>query len=132
MYLFLDFQITKEDFAKFKYILGMDNYNIRCLQEIAPLQHSAKVSLLGQYEIDGEKQQIDDPYMADIEVFEEVYAKCLRCCQRFLDSQEQKPIPCTELQPYMYVEWVTMYEEAVAKLTTQVYTVICRHHLHEL
>lgn len=27
----------------------------------------------------------------------------------------------------MYVEWVTMYEEAVAKLTTQVYTVICRH-----
>lgn len=39
---------------------------------------------------------------------------------------------CTELQPYMYVEWVTMYEEAVAKLTTQVYTVICRHHLHEL
>lgn len=81
-------QITKEDFAKFKYILGMDNYNIRCLQEIAPLQHSAKVSLLGQYGIDGEKQQIDDPYMAEIEVFEEVYAKCLRCCQRFLDSQE--------------------------------------------
>lgn len=37
-----------------------------CLQEIAPLQHSAKVSLLGQYEIDGEKQQIDDPYMASI------------------------------------------------------------------
>lgn len=27
----------------------------------------------------------------------------------------------------MYVVWVTMYEEAVAKLTTQVYTVICRH-----
>ena len=30
-------------------------------------------------------------FQAEFEVFEQVYAKCLRCCQRFLDSQEQDP-----------------------------------------
>nr|XP_022323439.1 low molecular weight phosphotyrosine protein phosphatase-like [Crassostrea virginica] len=84
-------QITQEDFIKFKFILGMDEYNIRSLQKIAPSHYSAKVGLLGQYEIDGENPEIYDPYMAEFEVFEQVYAKCLRCCQRFLDSQEQDP-----------------------------------------
>ncbi|XP_055995994.1 uncharacterized protein in rpcF 3'region-like isoform X2 [Ostrea edulis] len=33
---------------------------------------------------------------SEIEVFEEVYTKCLRCCQRFLESQTDQ-LPRTEL-----------------------------------
>ncbi|XP_061162561.1 low molecular weight phosphotyrosine protein phosphatase-like [Saccostrea echinata] len=88
-------QITEADFMKFKFILGMDLYNIRSLKRKAPPNYSARLQLLGQYEIPGEDPEIYDPYMSQFEVFEEVYAKCLRCCQRFLEAQADQ-VPQTE------------------------------------
>lgn len=54
-------QITTDDFHKFDYILGMDDYNVEDLNEIRPDDAKAQVYLLGDFDPSGERT-IRDPY----------------------------------------------------------------------
>ncbi|XP_059170862.1 low molecular weight phosphotyrosine protein phosphatase-like [Physella acuta] len=80
--------ITEDDFTTFEYIFGMDHANITDINDIAPANSTAKISLLGSY--DPQKELIiEDPYFAynhNKNAFNEVYEQCMRCCTAFLDS----------------------------------------------
>ena len=81
--------LTEEDFTKFEYIFGMDNANIRDINEIRPANATAKVELLGSYDPTGELI-IEDPYYGRGEKgFEKNYEQCLRACEAFLDKLEK-------------------------------------------
>lgn len=54
-------QITTQDFYKFDYILGMDDYNIEDLNDIKPSDATARIFLLGDFDPEGERI-IRDPY----------------------------------------------------------------------
>ncbi|XP_067944356.1 low molecular weight phosphotyrosine protein phosphatase-like [Watersipora subatra] len=75
-------QLCKDDFKKFDYIFGMDKENFRNIKSLAPADNRAVLGLLGEYDKQGGKI-IDDPYYGGEADFEEVYQKCLRCCQEF-------------------------------------------------
>lgn len=54
-------QINDLDFYEFDYIFGMDDMNIRHLNELAPRDKTANIELLGSYDY-GKDNIIDDPY----------------------------------------------------------------------
>lgn len=54
-------QINDLDFYEFDYIFGMDDMNIRHLNELAPSDKTAHIELLGSYDY-GKDNIIDDPY----------------------------------------------------------------------
>lgn len=54
-------QIITQDFYKFDYILGMDDYNIEDLNDIKPNDATARIFLLGDFDPEGERI-IRDPY----------------------------------------------------------------------
>ncbi|XP_032705805.1 low molecular weight phosphotyrosine protein phosphatase-like [Lontra canadensis] len=77
-------QVTKEDFATFNYILCMDESNLRDLNRKSNQIKNckAKIELLGSY--DPQNQLIiEDPYYSDFEI---VYQQCVRCCKAFLEK----------------------------------------------
>nr|XP_019953006.1 PREDICTED: low molecular weight phosphotyrosine protein phosphatase [Paralichthys olivaceus] len=81
------FQVTKEDFMSFEYILCMDESNLSELKRKAKSvkNYSAKIELLGSY--DPQNQLIiNDPYYGSDEDFEKVYEQCVRCCKAFLEA----------------------------------------------
>ncbi|CAI4227903.1 unnamed protein product [Auanema sp. JU1783] len=79
--------VRKEDFINFDYIFGMDDNNIRDLEEVqeaAGAKAKAKLALLGEYDPQNVKI-VPDPYYEDgSAMFEQVYHQCLRCCETFL------------------------------------------------
>ncbi|RUS81042.1 hypothetical protein EGW08_011208 [Elysia chlorotica] len=84
--------ITKEDFAKFDYILCMDDYNLRLiiskrnLNRMKPADSKSFICRLGDFDPEGVKI-IFDPYFSDsIEAYKEVYRQCYRCCEAFLTT----------------------------------------------
>jgi len=82
--------VTKEDFDKFDFILGMDEDNMRGLNKVKPKDREckAKVQLLGEY--DPQKQLIiEDPYYGNYEGFVTVYNQCVRSCSALLDKITQ-------------------------------------------
>lgn len=58
-------QITNEDFYRFDYILGMDDYNVEDINEIRPDDAKAQVFLLGDFDPQGDRI-IRDPYCVRI------------------------------------------------------------------
>lgn len=60
-------QIEKEDFYKFDFIFGMDEGNINALLKLAPQDSTAKISLLGEFDPNGERI-IRDPFFVSIKL----------------------------------------------------------------
>lgn len=51
-------QITTQDFYKFDYIFGMDDYNIEDLNDIKPNDATARIFLLGDFDPQGDRIKI--------------------------------------------------------------------------
>jgi low molecular weight phosphotyrosine protein phosphatase len=95
-------KVTKEDFAKFDYILGMDRSNLRGLLRVrdsviaAGGDNVAKVRLFGDF--GGQKgsvtakvgggEEVQDPYYGARNGFEEVYQQVVRFSEGFLEYVE--------------------------------------------
>ncbi|XP_053446157.1 low molecular weight phosphotyrosine protein phosphatase-like [Nycticebus coucang] len=82
-------QITKEDFVTFDYILRMDESNLRDLNRKSNQVKNckAKIQLLGSY--DPQKQLIiEDPSLlyGNDSNLERVYQQCVRCRRAFLEK----------------------------------------------
>lgn len=60
-------QITTDDFYKFDYILGMDDYNVEDLTELKPNDAKAQIFLLGDFDPDPQgDRNIRDPYCVSL------------------------------------------------------------------
>ena len=80
-------QFTREDFAKFDYVLAMDQQNLRDLRRLAPDQPSKdKVRLLRQFDTTAEPgAEVPDPYYGGVDGFNLVIDICERACRGMLD-----------------------------------------------
>ena len=80
-------QISSKDFSKFDYIFGMDYFHIRELTQAAEaLKSSAKIMLLGNYNLNQNEKVIHDPIGSEREVFEKCYEQISVCCEIFLNE----------------------------------------------
>ncbi|XP_075160625.1 arginine phosphatase [Haematobia irritans] len=83
-------EITKEDFKKFDYILGMDESNLNELQVMAKMAGEncrAKVGLLGAYLDNYEMEIIKDPYFSKgMSAFCSTFDQIFESCQKFIEK----------------------------------------------
>ncbi|KAG1660854.1 Low molecular weight phosphotyrosine protein phosphatase 2 [Nymphon striatum] len=82
--------LCKEDFREFDYIFGMDENNIKDINEMKPKNGTAKVDLLGKYDPQNETIIVDPYYDSGSSGFEHVFHQCVRCCTAFLDQISEK------------------------------------------
>ncbi|XP_012271346.1 low molecular weight phosphotyrosine protein phosphatase 1-like [Orussus abietinus] len=76
--------IKESDFYEFDWIFGMDEANMKELNEIRPKDSKTKVELLGQYYPDG-ISIIRDPYCdVDSTGFEKAFEQCSKSIESFL------------------------------------------------
>ncbi|XP_069110237.1 low molecular weight phosphotyrosine protein phosphatase-like isoform X2 [Argopecten irradians] len=83
-------QITKEDFFRFDFILGMDEYNISDLLSIKPPDSKAQIGLLGSFDSSANDPVIPDPYCSSQSIFHTVYKRCYAACLGFLISNPSR------------------------------------------
>jgi protein-tyrosine phosphatase len=65
-------QVTRDDFARFDFILAMDRENLKALEAVRPKNSRARVSLFLDYAPALNIQEVPDPYSGDTEDFEQV------------------------------------------------------------
>lgn len=81
-------QLVQEDFNKFDFIFGMDQYNISDINRKKPKQSKAQVLLLGSFDPKGDTIIKDPYYDKDIQGFEKCFQQCMRSCKSFLDQNK--------------------------------------------
>lgn len=64
-------KVEREDFARFHYVLAMDEVNMSALRRVCPQDYSARVQLLTDYCTSG-ACEVPDPYYGDAADFERV------------------------------------------------------------
>ena len=64
-------QVSRQDFAKFDYILAMDDENLRALRQLCAPEHAHKVRLLTEF-CSGDACAVPDPYVGGSHGFEVV------------------------------------------------------------
>ena len=79
-------QMTKEDYKKFDYIIGMDDANIRNINRIAGGDPEGKVHMLLDFA--GKKASIADPWYTGN--FDETWDDVLEGCQALLEQLQSK------------------------------------------
>jgi protein-tyrosine phosphatase len=77
-------QLMKEDFARFDYLLAMDDNNLAAMTRASPAEHTGKLSLLMRYGAKGEPIGIPDPYYGGAQGFERVLNMVEDAAQGFL------------------------------------------------
>jgi protein-tyrosine phosphatase len=77
-------QLMKEDFARFDYLLAMDDNNLAAMTRASPAEHSGKLSLLMTYGAQGQPVGIPDPYYGGAQGFERVLDMIEDAAQGFL------------------------------------------------
>jgi len=65
-------QVLRDDFARFDYLLAMDDSNLSLLRRDCPREHLSKLALLMQYGARGEAVAVPDPYYGGTQGFERV------------------------------------------------------------
>lgn len=70
-------QITRDDFARFDFILAMDSANLLSLEAMRPQNSGACVQLFLDYAPDASLTEVPDPYYRDAGCFEEVLDLCV-------------------------------------------------------
>ncbi|RWS00355.1 low molecular weight phosphotyrosine protein phosphatase-like protein [Dinothrombium tinctorium] len=83
-------QLCDDDFVRFDYIFGMDDENMRDIEELSPQRVTAVVDRLGNYHPDGPTIIKDPYYDRNMDGFESVYDKCVKCINAFLDKIEKQ------------------------------------------
>lgn len=78
-------QLIAEDFRKFDFMFGMDEYNLEEIHSMKPQDSSAVISLLGSFDPQGETI-IEDPYYGGIDGFQHNFDQVQRSINAFLDS----------------------------------------------
>jgi len=78
-------QLTKSDYGKYDYIIGMDNYNIRNILRIFGCDPDLKVHKLLSFS--GEEGDIADPWYTGN--FDETYDDVLRGCKGLLEEMKK-------------------------------------------
>ena len=79
--------VKPEDFIHYKYIVCMDELDLRMLKHVIPKGIKKDATLLGMYHPDG-PCKIEDPYdnmPVDDEAFDALYRKILSCTRTFLN-----------------------------------------------
>lgn len=79
-------QMTKDDYKKFDYIIGMDDANIRNINRIAGGDPDGKISMLLDFA--GKKASIADPWYTGN--FDETWDDVLEGCQALLEHLQKK------------------------------------------
>jgi protein-tyrosine phosphatase len=77
-------QLMREDFARFDYLLAMDDKNLAAMTRASPEEHIAKLSLLMNFSSRGESIGIPDPYYGGGQGFERVLDMVEDATQGFL------------------------------------------------
>ena len=65
-------QVTRDDFARFDFILAMDRENLEALEAMRPKNSRARVALFLDYAPALNVPEVPDPYYGDTEDFERV------------------------------------------------------------
>lgn len=66
-------QFVEEDFSDFDYILPMDASNLRNVRALEPPHHTAKVSMMRDYDPEGRGLDVPDPYYGGSRGFQNVF-----------------------------------------------------------
>ncbi len=77
-------QLMKEDYARFDYLLAMDEKNLAAMTLASPAEYADKFSLLMSYGTQGEAVGIPDPYYGGAQGFERVLSMVEDAAQGFL------------------------------------------------
>ncbi|XP_011872539.1 PREDICTED: low molecular weight phosphotyrosine protein phosphatase 1-like isoform X1 [Vollenhovia emeryi] len=85
-------QITPNDFYKFDWIFGMDEYNIHLLYEMQPKDSQAKIELLGKYDPTGMTVIRDPLFDAGSAGFEKAFQQALRSVRAFLEINKDNTL----------------------------------------
>ena len=62
-------QVTEQDFARFDYILAMDDTNLANLRRLAPADFSGHLGLFLEFSSQSEYREVPDPYYGEGEGF---------------------------------------------------------------
>jgi protein-tyrosine phosphatase len=73
-------QVTPADFARFEWILAMDDSNLRALASISPRSYSGHLGLLMDFAMRTSVREIPDPYFGGRAQFEEVVCLVEAAC----------------------------------------------------
>ena len=65
-------QVCVEDFARFDYILAMDNHNLKILERQCPAEHKHKLRLFLEFSQNFKEREVPDPYYGGAHGFENV------------------------------------------------------------
>lgn len=65
-------RVEAVDFAKFDYVLAMDEVNLRFLERLCPRVHAKKLHLFLEFTVDPVEREVPDPYYGGGEGFERV------------------------------------------------------------
>ncbi|WP_372758581.1 low molecular weight protein-tyrosine-phosphatase [Litorivivens sp.] len=66
-------QFTRDDFARFDYVLAMDNSNLKDMLALEPAGHTATVRLFLEFATRFTEREVPDPYYGGDEGFEYVF-----------------------------------------------------------
>lgn len=81
-------QITKDDFGKFDYVIGMDKSNKEDLLFMKPRNSSAKVAMFGEWRTDKSfGEVVVDPYYGGIDGFEVNFQQLCHFSDEFLKQE---------------------------------------------
>jgi protein-tyrosine phosphatase len=78
-------QIEQEDFARFDYILAMDEDNHYSLSLICPMEHQGKLHLFMEFAPHWGEREVPDPYYGGATGFERVFDMVEEASQGLLD-----------------------------------------------
>jgi protein-tyrosine phosphatase len=78
-------QVTRDDFARFDYILAMDRRNLRDLRVVAPDDYSGRLGLLLDFVPQLGLREVPDPYFGGADGFEKVLELTERACAALLE-----------------------------------------------
>jgi len=79
-------QFKIDDFARFDYVLAMDDSNLASLRSLSGGEYDDKIHLLLDFDPDNPKgSNVPDPYYGGDRGFEHVLDLCTSACRRLLD-----------------------------------------------
>jgi len=79
-------QLHRNDFERFHFIIALDRNNLKDIQAVAPVGHTANVRLLLDFVPGMEGQPVPDPYYGTVADFEEAYRLAQLGCEALLET----------------------------------------------
>lgn len=79
-------QLSGEDFARFRFIIALDESNLENIRAVAPANHEADVRMLLDFVPGMEGQPVPDPYYGGPDDFEETQRLVQLGCEALLEA----------------------------------------------